>query len=232
MLAQVIDDLITSIGLPPLHLAARNGKKKTIMSLVEKGVNVDARNVKGLTPLHFVVWHGRCDVIGLLLELGANISTPTSNGITPVCLAVLNSDCDTIRLLHDLEADVSGVSGTGEIGLTPMNIVTFIDCCDSVRLLFERGADDNHGSDRRGVITSATGQCDADPTGFMHDLGECLSTDERCALIHMACESWRLQCHQPACQWRSQCSQCRLQRGYICTCGCRGWTVCCNSAAV
>jgi ankyrin repeat protein len=50
--------------------------------LVEKGANIDARDLNGRTPLHYAIEEGRVSVAKVLLRYGANLAITDREGLT------------------------------------------------------------------------------------------------------------------------------------------------------
>jgi ankyrin repeat protein len=94
-------------GFTPLHLAAFFQNEYAAAKLVEKGVELDARDNEGNTPLSIAVQGGPFPgVVKVLLEHGANPNI--QNGYlrqTPLCIAVQNGFDDDVSLLLDHRAN-------------------------------------------------------------------------------------------------------------------------------
>jgi len=59
--------------LAPLHYAALNGHLEIVKILIEKGVNVSARDDWDRTPLHWAAYNGHVEVAKELIANGANV---------------------------------------------------------------------------------------------------------------------------------------------------------------
>lgn len=67
---------LNELGNQPLHEACWGKHLQTVMLLVQRGADVNARGDFGQTPLHFAVRDGGEEVLGLvrmLLEAGADV---------------------------------------------------------------------------------------------------------------------------------------------------------------
>ncbi|QHN71123.1 hypothetical protein [Mollivirus kamchatka] len=56
----------------PLHFAARKGKARVVLALLEAGAQIDSTDNQGFTALHVAAAKGRIDVVEVLLDAGAN----------------------------------------------------------------------------------------------------------------------------------------------------------------
>jgi ankyrin repeat protein len=90
----------TREGYTPLHLACifsriekggdlDNIYFEVVMTLINKGSDVDARNCNQCTPLHFACGNGRFHVAMALIEKGAAIDVRNKWGFTPRCTQVM-----------------------------------------------------------------------------------------------------------------------------------------------
>jgi ankyrin repeat protein len=91
-------------GNNALHISATHPTRakhtvKTIKTLVDLGVNVDAHNKEGKTPLHVAVSSSNNEGAKVLLDCKANPNLANENGITPLQIAVEKCNTDTIMLL-------------------------------------------------------------------------------------------------------------------------------------
>lgn len=85
--------------------------KKIINLLVEKGINLNEKQLKGRfnrTPLHIAIFYNLKNISNYLLELGAEVNVQDGNGNTPLSEAIFkyNGDDDfLIKLLLNYGAD-------------------------------------------------------------------------------------------------------------------------------
>jgi ankyrin repeat protein len=86
-----------------LHLAACNGKLRTVKYLVEeKEVDVKEKNNDGSTPLHFAADDGRLDMVKYFIEKGIDVNIRNNYGVTPLRLAALHGHLETQRVKRKL----------------------------------------------------------------------------------------------------------------------------------
>ena len=67
-----------------LHEAAAEGDLQRVKKLVEKGVDVDVKNIVRWTPLHFAAVSGYLNVVRFLVEKGADVNAKDNHGLTPL----------------------------------------------------------------------------------------------------------------------------------------------------
>ena len=115
-----------------------------IKELLDKGVNVNAREKYHAAPIHKAIEYGYIDIVKLLLDHGADIQLRDGEGRTPLYYAVryrrADIRMDMVKLLLDYGANVYG--GVGE-GRTPLHDVACEGYVDAAKLLLDHGADIN-----------------------------------------------------------------------------------------
>jgi ankyrin repeat protein len=114
-----------------LHLAAWHRRPEVAGLLLDRGIDVNAKNGENRTALHNAFEVGSQEVETLLRERGAEID---------ICLAAGWADLDRMRQLLDDNPDLIHDTSTG---LTPMEWAGYGDAGGSIRLLVEYGADVN-----------------------------------------------------------------------------------------
>jgi len=86
-----------------LHYAAANGHTEIVKVLVDKGANVDARDLAGHTPIMLAAIYGCNKTIQVLLDGGANPSLKTFAGTTAAQYAENNNHPLAVALLKKAE---------------------------------------------------------------------------------------------------------------------------------
>jgi len=79
--------------------AALLGNLRTVKTLIEQGVSLDARSNEGGTPLHWAAAMGHFKVVKYLVEKGADVNARDNYGKTPLHWAMLGIEF-RIRLLR------------------------------------------------------------------------------------------------------------------------------------
>lgn len=77
-----------SKGQTLLHVAAGYGRKSLVLSLIEKGADVNAQDIEGQAPLHYACNHAHNTVTRLLIDAGADINLVDSRGWSPLHFAL------------------------------------------------------------------------------------------------------------------------------------------------
>jgi ankyrin repeat protein len=65
-------DFVDALKQIPLHYAAKDGKVKTLKTLVEAGCNVNHVDTYGQTPLFYIAKNNHVQAANLMVELGAD----------------------------------------------------------------------------------------------------------------------------------------------------------------
>lgn len=124
-------------GRTELHIAAMNGRNDVVRSLVELGVDTEARDIMGWTALHSAVQNGRYDVVRLLIQLGVNKTAQDNEGRTALHLATPNCPNDMVRILLELGVNMET---RDKYGKTALHWGALYENASNIRLLLEFGA--------------------------------------------------------------------------------------------
>jgi len=143
-LLSVVALFSTAMGESPgdqsLIKAVREQDKAAIASLLEKKVDVNARQADGATALHWAVHRDDHDTTKSLLESGAKVDSKNDLGVTPLSLACTNANAAIIETLVTAGADPNAALMTGE---TPLMTAARTGDLDSVDVLLRHKADIN-----------------------------------------------------------------------------------------
>ena len=72
-------------GRTVLHNAVSSrGRKEIVELLINKGANVNSKDVFGVTPLHLAALGGKTEIAKILIENGANINAKNKEGESPL----------------------------------------------------------------------------------------------------------------------------------------------------
>ena len=85
-------------AVPPLLLAAREGRVNAVRYLLDSGADLNARDGSGNTALGEATFYSQTAVIKELLARGANVNA-RANGGTPLDIALTRNDGAVIDLL-------------------------------------------------------------------------------------------------------------------------------------
>ena len=75
-----IIDIVNWRGETVLHQAAYHGNIEVVKILIEKGANINAKNMVNVTPLHFAALNHHFDIIEFLIKSNADISAKPDSG--------------------------------------------------------------------------------------------------------------------------------------------------------
>ena len=111
-------------GMTPVHWAARAFSMRCLGALLERGVDVNARNKAARVPLHLVAETTplgdaaedarQADVIRLLAEHGAELNAQDKKGRTPLHRATYEGQVDAVEALLAAGADPSIPNKSGK----------------------------------------------------------------------------------------------------------------------
>ncbi|MDA7520608.1 ankyrin repeat domain-containing protein, partial [bacterium] len=144
--------LATTAFADPIHDAAKNGDLAGVQAELDKGVDVNAKNVDGETPLHWTASAGHKEIAELLIANGADVNAKNVDGQTPLDVAVdwFNDElADLLRKVGHIEAVKqhlaagTDVNAKGEYGYTPLHEVAWWGYTEIAELLIAEGADVN-----------------------------------------------------------------------------------------
>ena len=96
--AQILDDGEVGDGGGEPAPSAKVGIDM-VKVLVERGANLEAKDVEGYTALHWACRKGRVEAAHCLLELGADLYAQNKYGSTALHLAVMHNHLDVVQLL-------------------------------------------------------------------------------------------------------------------------------------
>jgi ankyrin repeat protein len=109
----------------------------SIKLLISRGADIDAKDNYGQTPL-YIAAHGSCNITSeLLIRQGADIHVRNNNGNTVLHAAAHSGILSTIRLLLNRGADINAVNNDGK---TPIYEAINQNRVEAVHLLITRGA--------------------------------------------------------------------------------------------
>ena len=129
-------------GATPLILASYLGYTDIVNALIEKGVDVKAKDdVDGCMAIHLAAANGKNDVINILLDVDAsNINDVDNRGNTPLHWASMKDRADTVSLLIENGADIEAKDVDN---WTALHYAAAFASLQTVEALVDNGADKN-----------------------------------------------------------------------------------------
>lgn len=129
-------------GATPLILASYLGYTDIVNALIEKGVDVKAKDdVDGCMAIHLAAANGKNDVINILLDVDAsNINDVDNRGNTPLHWASMKDRADTVLLLIENGADIEAKDIDN---WTALHYAAAFASLQTVEALVDNGADKN-----------------------------------------------------------------------------------------
>lgn len=91
----------------PLHIAVRNNKVEFVKFLIERGAEVEAKDVNGATPLFISLEVDNLELAKYFVEKGADVNVEANDGRRLVHLAGSSKTVDTIKWLVGLGLDIN-----------------------------------------------------------------------------------------------------------------------------
>ncbi|MDE5775983.1 MAG: ankyrin repeat domain-containing protein [Treponemataceae bacterium] len=110
----------------------------TVQSLIESGINVNAKDHHGNTALIYAVWD--IDMLKILIQAGANVNAKNRDSSTALMSAAAENATDTVSFLINAGADVNAKD---EYHKTALMWAAEKNATDAEKLLIDAGADVN-----------------------------------------------------------------------------------------
>jgi len=130
-------------GFTPLHLATLLNDIYTVIALIERGADVNAKNIHGDSPVDIAIIKKYDDILGVFL--GGKIKEYKRENEfcvdkTPLHKAALVGNENTITALVNDGNDVNKLDGNFD---SPLHIATYYEHLGTVKKLLENGASGN-----------------------------------------------------------------------------------------
>jgi ankyrin repeat protein len=138
---------LNSLALPlkqttALHVAAKAGDADLVLTLLDRGKDIEARDNNGSTALHIATAGVHIDVMRVLLERGADIASidESRDGYLKNLLqqAVESGAAEAVQLLFEHGANAA-FGPDSEARTNALGMAAFEDYIDIVRLLLDHG---------------------------------------------------------------------------------------------
>ncbi len=131
-------------GKTALIRAVENGETETVISLIDKGCDIEAKDENqwtgGWTALMWAASKGLTETVELLINKGANIHVKDDFGCTALIAVAYAGPREIIELLIDKGADIEAKDNDGKTALIQ---AASNDQTENIALLLNKGADVN-----------------------------------------------------------------------------------------
>lgn len=126
-----LNEAITEEGQTPLMVAVYNSDLEEVNTLIEKGVDLEIRDLEGYTALGYTAYTGDIEIAQSLLEAGAD---PNSlNDYTNLLLdALYNENYELAAMLYEYGADPTVEDSTGYSAFSYLEVDNEIDFLSSL----------------------------------------------------------------------------------------------------
>ena len=109
-----------------------------IKLLIEKGADIEARNINGYNSLDIASCRGNTEVVKFLIEKGVNIEDRSITGGTPLLLASFNGKIEVVKYLIEKGSNIEARNNRGE---TPLTSAFGNQRMEVIKFLIKNGAD-------------------------------------------------------------------------------------------
>ena len=135
--ANAAADRVHSNGKTALMVAAKNGDKERIKTLIGEGADVNGANNNGGTPIMYAVLSHDTETVSMLLKYGAGVNAAADNGWTALMIASAKGYSNIARLLleHGARSDIADV-----YSWTPLMRAVYEQRLQIVSLLVAQGS--------------------------------------------------------------------------------------------
>nr|XP_027237692.1 ankyrin repeat domain-containing protein 1-like isoform X2 [Penaeus vannamei] len=127
-------------GSLPLHVAAENGLREVVETLLSGGADPNARNEIEWTALHFAARNGHLSVVQFLAENGGDLNARDCNEWTALHFAARNGHLSVVQFLAEKGGDLNARDRDDE---TALHFAARNGHLSVVQFLAEKGGDLN-----------------------------------------------------------------------------------------
>jgi len=106
-------------GWTCLMITAHNGHLAICRLLLDKGAQVEARNIHGSTPLHYAASRGHVEIVRLLCDRGADVEARSTRGWRPLHSATYHGHISVVKeLIEERNAEINARDNDGWTALS------------------------------------------------------------------------------------------------------------------
>ena len=120
--------------------AAEEGDTQSIMELIQKGININARIGREETALMLAALYGQRKIVQILLQNGADVKIKNHHDRTALHFAVRGGNVDLIKLILTAHADINAIDSLGN---TPLHYAAEYATAEVSEKLIRHGANLN-----------------------------------------------------------------------------------------
>lgn len=128
------------IPMPDIDSAIEIGSVRQVERMLNKGVDVNAKNKNGKTPLHMAALYGSNRIVGFLITNGAIVDIRDNDGKTPLYKAAWGGETTIAEILIKHGANVNAQDNYGD---TPLHEAVRKGRSGTIKVLLDSGADVN-----------------------------------------------------------------------------------------
>ncbi len=127
-----------------LHGVVKSNSIESLRLLLEKEVDINAKDKDGLTALHVAASKNSQAIAKLLIEKGVDINAKDKDGLTVLRVAASKNSHTIVELLIEKGADINAKD---KDGWTVLHVAAWHNSQAVVKLLIRKGADINAKTD-------------------------------------------------------------------------------------
>ena len=109
-------------GQTCLISAAYHGRLAICRLLLDKGAQLEAKNINGMTPLHHAAVQGQVEIVRLLCDRGADVEARTNRGNRPLHSSAWQGHVSVVKeFIEERNAEINARDDNGRTALRLAN---------------------------------------------------------------------------------------------------------------